>query len=100
MTRLVILYGVGGLSDVGRHAVQVAVEKRVKGEIQGLTVLTPNPELLDEPNWNCGCPEPHKFTKEEKDLFNLVPVTDWKDPALKSQQENDALSLPGSLFRL
>ena len=30
--RLVIPYGIGGLSDVGRHAVQVAVEKKKQKE--------------------------------------------------------------------
>lgn len=85
MTRLVILYGMGGLSDVGRHAVQVAVEKKAKGEIQGISVLTPNPELLDEENWSRGCDaEPLKFTDEEKKLFDLVPVKDWSDASLKS----------------
>ncbi|CAB9504543.1 Demethylmenaquinone methyltransferase [Seminavis robusta] len=85
MTRLVILYGMGGLSDVGRHAVQVAVEKRLKGEVEGIIkVLTPYPELLDEPNWNCGCTEEHKFTEEEKKLFDLVHVKDWSDKSLIS----------------
>jgi NAD(P)H-binding len=84
MAKLVILYGVGGLSDVGRHAVQVAVEKKTKGEIESITVLTPYPELLEESNWACGCPEPHKFSDDEKKMFNLVPVKDWNDSSLKS----------------
>lgn len=82
--RLVILYGFGGLSDVGRHAVQVAIEKKKKNEIEGITVLTPYPDLLDETNWNCGCPNPHGFSKEEKQLFQLVQVKDWGDKGLLS----------------
>ena len=83
--RLVILYGVGGLSDVGRHAVQVAVEKKkLNKEVDQITVLTRYPELLDETNWNCGCPEPHGFSDEEKKLFKLVHVKDWSDKALTS----------------
>jgi hypothetical protein len=43
--RLVNLQGVGGLSDVGRHAVQVADEKRLKGNLYEITVPTQHPEL-------------------------------------------------------
>lgn len=80
--RVLVLYGVGGLSDVGRHAVQVAVEKKQKNEIDSITVLTPYPELLDEPNWKCGCPTPHGFSEDEKKLFTLVPVKNWEDTSL------------------
>lgn len=83
--RLVILYGVGGLSDVGRHAVQVAVQKKKEtDEVDTITVLTRYPELLGETNWNCGCPEPHGFSDEEKKMFHLVHVKDWSDSSLTS----------------
>jgi hypothetical protein len=52
-SRLVILYGIGGLSDVGRHALQAALER---SEVLHVKVLTQHPELLEESNWNCGCP--------------------------------------------
>lgn len=75
MKRLVILYGQGGLSDVGRHAVQVAlVDKACQ-----VTVLTQHPELLDEPNWNCGCPEPHSFSDEQKKNLKVVHVDKWNE---------------------
>ena len=53
---LVILYGIGGLSDVGRHAILAAMERK---DVSKITVLTEFPELLDVSNWECGCPEPH-----------------------------------------
>jgi len=84
-TRLVILYGHGGLSDVGRHAVQVAVEKMKQKEIHGsITVLTRYPKLLEETNWMCGCPTPHGFSAEEHKLFQLVHVKDWSDENLST----------------
>ena len=82
--RLVILYGIGGLSDVGRHAVQVAVEKKKQKELEQITVLTRYPELLEEKNWKCGCPEEHGFSEEDKKLFSLVHVKDWSDKILTS----------------
>jgi len=88
--QLVILYGIGGLSDVGRHAVQVAVSMKAQKQIESITVLTPYPKLLDEPNWNSWCPpEGQKlFSEEEKKLFTLIQVTDWNDKALVSRFEN------------
>lgn len=71
--KVVVLFGLGGLSDVGRHAVQVAMEQ----ENCSVTVLTQHPELLDEPNWKCGCPEPHAFDDEQKKRMKLVPVDKW-----------------------
>jgi hypothetical protein len=78
--RLVILYGVGGLSDCGRHAVQAALEQKVG--IGSITVLTQHPELLNDSNWKCGCPEPHAFTEEEKKRFTVVHINKgWEDAA-------------------
>ena len=88
--RLVILYGIGGLSDVGRHAVQVAVdlmqhpqqpskEQRSGSTLSEVVVLTKYPDLLKEPNWNCGCPEPHAV---DLNRIKLVPVKAWNDPGL------------------
>lgn len=74
--RLLILYGLGGLSDVGRHAVQVALEEHP--EIQDVTVLTKFPHLLEEPNWNCGCETPHSFTEEQRKRMKVIHVQDWK----------------------
>ena len=76
--RLVVLYGVGGLSDVGRHAVQAALERP---EVQHITVLTLHPQLLEESRWNCGCPEPHVFTDVDRARMTVVPVKTWSNPA-------------------
>lgn len=81
--QLVVLYGRGGLSDVGRHAVQVALqETKTKSYSCSVTVLTPHPELLEEPNWNCGCPEPHVISDDHKKNMKMVAVQDWDDEKL------------------
>mmetsp|Transcript_80598 Transcript_80598/g.121111 ORF Transcript_80598/g.121111 Transcript_80598/m.121111 type:complete len:276 (-) Transcript_80598:85-912(-) len=73
---LVILYGIGGLSDVGRHAILAAMEKP---EVSKITVLTEFPELLDLPNWECNCPKPHtnpssKGGDDHDNRVNLVKI--------------------------
>ena len=52
MTSLVILFGIGGLSDVGRHAVLAAAENK---SVDRITVITEYPEKLSEKNWECNC---------------------------------------------
>lgn len=75
-SRLVVLYGVGGLSDIGRHAVQAALER---ADVESIVVLTQQPELLQESNWNCGCEErPHEFSEADKKRLTVVPVKSWK----------------------
>lgn len=82
MHRLVVLYGVGGLSDVGRHAVQVALER--SHDVAHVTVLTQHPELLlDETNWRCSCPEPHRISQDIPRL-TVVPVQSWQTDRLES----------------
>ena len=72
---LVILYGSGGLSDVGRHALQAALElPNVE-----CRVLTQHPDLLDESNWKCGCPQNHTFTEEDRRRFQVIAISSWKD---------------------
>ena len=44
--------------------------------------------MLQEPNWKCGCPEPHSFTDDEKSRFQVVPVTSWKDDSTEKYFEN------------
>lgn len=73
--RLVVLYGVGGLSDVGRHAVQAAL---ARSDVEHVTVLTQQPELLQEANWKCGCPEPHSISEADQKHLTVVPVDSWK----------------------
>ena len=72
--KLAVLFSSGGLSDVGRHAVQVALER-----VEQVTVLTPRPETLYEENWNCGCTEPHSFSPEDRERLTVVEVNDWNE---------------------
>lgn len=78
--RLVILYGVGGLSDVGRHAIVAALER---ADVQHITILTQHPNLITDATakWNCGCPEPHIFSDSDKERMTIVPIESWtKNP--------------------
>jgi uncharacterized protein YbjT (DUF2867 family) len=77
---IVILYGTGGLSDVGRHCVQAALE------VQGVEcrVLTQHPKMLEESNWECGCLDSHHFTEEEKKRLDVIPVDSWDAEDLSS----------------
>jgi hypothetical protein len=105
--RLIILYGIGGLSDVGRHAALVAHDLIVHQasadaslpKVGEVLVMTKFPDLLFQSNWNCGCPDPHQLdlTKfsggsgtaggtndppSADSRLRIVKVADWKDPAL------------------
>ena len=82
--KLVVLFSAGGLSDVGRHAVQVALER----SIEQITVLTTQPDSLQDKNWKCGCTEDHVITEEQQKRLTVVPVTDWKDESLKRHFED------------
>lgn len=75
--RLVILYGIGGLSDVGRHAILAALEQPA---VEHITVVTEYPELLNETRWECGCTEPHTNpATAHPDKVTVVPIVDsWK----------------------
>ena len=73
--RLVILYGIGGLSDVGRHALQAALDRK---DVTSIHVLTQHPELLELSNWECGCPEPHNLTLKDH-RYHVVPIQSWTD---------------------
>lgn len=71
-SRLVILYGIGGLSDVGRHAILAALENK---HVSKVTVITEYPELLDEKNWECSCPGGHTNpSKDHPDRVEVVPI--------------------------
>jgi hypothetical protein len=84
---LVVLYGVGGLSDVGRHAILAGLE-RSKDEVSHITVITKHPELLKEENWNCGCEnQPHTFSAEDEERITIVTIDkdkSWNDCDLSS----------------
>ena len=73
MSRLVILYGMGGLSDVGRHAILAALEK--ESSVESIKVLTRFPELLHETNWNSGCPEPQSYPTDPK--VDVIKIDSW-----------------------
>jgi NAD(P)H-binding len=77
--KLVVLYGIGGLSDVGRHAILAGLEHPTV--VSQITVITEYPELLDEANWECGCPGGHTNpSKDHADIVKVVKVDDWKNP--------------------
>jgi len=84
MKHLAVLYGIGGLSDVGRHAILAAVEQN----ISKVTVITEYPELLDEPNWECGCEKQHTNPVNQygKDRIKVVPIDSWKKPQIDLAQ--------------
>lgn len=79
MTRLVIVYGIGGLSDVGRHAILAALEQP---SVEHVTVITEYPELLDEPNWECNCEGGHTnpIKGEHASKIKMVPIDSWFKP--------------------
>jgi hypothetical protein len=86
-TNFVILYGFGGLSDVGRHAILAAFERPVE-EIGHITIITQYPESITDENntdWNCGCTEnepSHKLSTYDKNRFTIVSIEkekSWDD---------------------
>jgi|UPI000581B58F hypothetical protein len=93
VARLVVLYGNGGLSDVGRHAVQAALERDDVAHVQ---VLTEHPELLNEPNWACGCSSAHSFSAEDKKRFTVAKVNSWNADEL-SKYFKDATAVVSCL---
>jgi len=76
---LVILYGIGGLSDVGRHAILAALEKP---EVSKITVITEHPEKLDEKNWDSYGEKTNPFNNPEfSPRLAMVKVEgSWKKP--------------------
>mmetsp|Transcript_56229 Transcript_56229/g.136277 ORF Transcript_56229/g.136277 Transcript_56229/m.136277 type:complete len:322 (-) Transcript_56229:3612-4577(-) len=72
---LVVLYGVGGLSDVGRHAILAALEPPYSDHVVKVSVVTEYPELLDGQNWECGCVGGHTNpSKDFPDKVNIIPI--------------------------
>jgi len=76
---VVILYGIGGLSDVGRHAILAALEKP---EVSKITVITEYPEKLDETNWDSHGEKSNPFNnpKYSPRLFMVKVEDSWKKP--------------------
>lgn len=77
---LAIFFSSGGLGDVGRHAILVALDDPRVASIK-LFASSKNMKTLDLPNWKCGCTAPHDwneavtkssklFEKFELDLSN------------------------------
>jgi NAD(P)H-binding len=90
MVRLVVLYGKGGLSDIGRHVVQAALEQ---SQVTNIKVLTEYPEMLEESNWKCGCPEPHSFSELDRERFQVVPIQSWKTAMNNIDNDNNDKSI-------
>ncbi len=75
-TVLAILYGKGGLGDVGRHAILAAFERN---DVASVKVFSQHPESLQE-NYKCGCLNPHNLTVEQRKRIDIIPVKhNWKD---------------------
>ncbi|CAJ1958220.1 unnamed protein product [Cylindrotheca closterium] len=87
---LVILYGIGGLSDVGRHAILAALEKP---EVSKITVITEHPEKLDEKKWESHGEKSNPFNNPEfAPRLTMVKVEgSWKKP-----QDNFATHFAGA----
>lgn len=76
--KLVVLYGIGGLSDVGRHVILAGLEKNV----DHITVITEYPDMLNEKQWECGCPDGHTnpFNDEAyASKLTMVKIDSWKN---------------------
>jgi hypothetical protein len=74
--RVVILYGIGGLSDVGRHAILAALEQPT---VSHITVITEYPDLLNEKRWECGCATPHTNpATDHPDKVKVIGIDSWK----------------------
>ena len=79
--KLIVLYGIGGLSDVGRHAILAGLEKK---NVEHITVITEYPDMLDDENWDCGCPDGH--TNPFKDEAHAAKLTMIKIDSWKNEQ--------------
>ena len=79
-SRLVILYGIGGLSDVGRHAILAALENE---SVKHITVITEYPEKLDDKSYECNCFPDVGHTNpfndpEQVSKLEMVKIDSWK----------------------
>lgn len=80
-SRLIILYGIGGLSDVGRHTILAALENK---SVEHITVITEFPDKLNDKNWECNCfPNEGHHVNPFDDPANvsrlkMVNVDTWK----------------------
>jgi hypothetical protein len=86
--RLVVLYGIGGLSDVGRHAILAALEQP---SVSHVTVITEYPELLDEKQWECNCDAHTNPSKTHSNKVTMIPIDSWEN-----KQENLAQHFQGA----
>jgi hypothetical protein len=79
-TVLAILYGKGGLGDVGRHAILAVLERFDVASV--IKVFSQHPESLEEENYmyKCRCLNPHNLTVEQRKRIDIIPVmNNWKD---------------------
>lgn len=64
---------------MGRHAILAALER---GDVAKVTVITEHPELLDEANWECGCPGGHTNpARDHPDRVEVVTIGPTWDEA-------------------
>lgn len=82
---LCIVYSPGGIGDVGRHAVRAALDQW-KGTVR---VLTKSPAtLLDDPNWNCSCENPHIFSDADIKRLEVVSIDVSKEEISSQHMAN------------
>jgi hypothetical protein len=99
MKNIVILYGVGGLADVGRHAILAGLERSMDtnndDDIGHITILTQHPNLITDDNtdWNCGCNNQpnHQLTEDHiQQKITIVPIeSSWKETDLSPYLQGD-----------
>mmetsp|Transcript_11093 Transcript_11093/g.32888 ORF Transcript_11093/g.32888 Transcript_11093/m.32888 type:complete len:250 (-) Transcript_11093:19-768(-) len=68
---LAVFFSRGGLGDVGRHAVQAALDLGPE-KVSKIIVISPDPSTLEEDQWACGCVDVHRFTNEERKRLEVI----------------------------
>lgn len=69
----------GGLSDVGRHAILAALEKK-DPSVDKITVITEYPEKLNEKNWDSAGEKSNPFDDPDAaSKLEMVKIDTWKN---------------------
>lgn len=89
-----IIYSSGDLGDVGRHAVEAALQMP-SDVIHQIKVFSINcrHSLLQETDWKCGCPFPHglHYNIDCLDRIQLINIDCTKDDLSQHLQDVDAV---------
>lgn len=70
-----IIYSTGDIGDVGRHAVEAALELPIN-IISSIKVFSINGShsLLKDTDWKCGCRLKHNFCNKEENCLNRIQI--------------------------